>query len=756
MLFRLSDVSKSFGAQDVLRGASLQVNPGEHVGLVGRNGAGKTTIFRLVTGEESTDSGQVVRARGLKLGLLAQHVHFKAGSTVHESALAAFGRLQQIEHEMHELEHRMADAADDLEKVLSRYSDLQHEFEREGGFEYSAKAEAILQGLGFDRDTWQMETEKLSGGQQNRLGLACLLLSEPDVLLLDEPTNHLDVGAVEWLEEFLQSYARGFVIISHDRYFLDRACRRIIEIENGQAASYAGNYSDFVVEREERREIQQRAYDNQQRLIAKTEEFIRKNLAGQKTKQAKSRRTMLQKLERVDAVRGNQAAGDFRLQEIERAGTHVLTINDAAVGYGDNVLARDISLILRRGECLGVIGPNGSGKTTLVKTILGKIPALTGEFRWGSKVEIGYYAQQLEDLDERNEIIMELRRVAPSTATAGELRSFLAKFRFFGDDVYKHIRDLSGGEKGRLSLAKLIYSGVNVLVLDEPTNHLDIPSREALEEALEAYEGTIVTISHDRFFLDRVATQIIALDGRGSVEHYNGDYTEYHDWKAMRSVPSASANGSTAQRSGPETKSGRSSTSEAAQSVKGTSRNRQLSAKASGSGMKSVPSASADGTKRVKVVKKPRDPQMIEAEIAELESAPPRSQTKCPLPKWRATSPNLSRQTTLTRRPRPDWLSCTTSGSGRRAASLRQRKSRRVAKALLLVDAQDTCLTSRSAVCYFRALAKESNSLASLSRRHVAQLVEHFPDTEGVSGSSPLVPTNPQISQRSFISLARG
>src|SRR5437660_9209692 len=309
MLFRLSNVYKSFGTQDVLRGASLQINPGEHVGLVGRNGDGKTTIFNLVTQEISPDRGEVVRARGLKLGLLAQHIHFDQGSTVHESALAAFGHLQQIEHEMHELEHRMSDTTDELEKILARYSDLQHEYEREGGFEYSAKAEAILQGLGFDRDNWQMETEKLSGGQQNRLGQARLLLSEPDVLLLDEPTNHLDVSAVEWLEEFLQTYPSAFVIISHDRYFLDRACVRIIEMEHGRATSYNGNYSDYLVEREERREIQQRAYDNQQRLIAKTEEFIRRNLAGQKTKQAKSRRTMLQRLDRVEAVSAEQSSG---------------------------------------------------------------------------------------------------------------------------------------------------------------------------------------------------------------------------------------------------------------------------------------------------------------------------------------------------------------------------------------------------------------------------------------------------------------
>ncbi len=534
MLFRLSDVYKSYGAQDVLRGASLQINAGEHVGLVGRNGAGKTTLFRLISGEETADRGDVVRARGLSLGLLEQHVHFEPGVTVHEAALAAFGHLQQIEHEMHALEHRMAEAGDDLDAVLERYSDLQHQFEREGGFEYAARAEAILQGLGFERETWTTETEHLSGGQKNRLGLARLLLAEPDVLLLDEPTNHLDVAAVEWLEEFLASYKAAYIIISHDRYFLDRACTRIVEVENGRAVSYTGNYSAFLVEREERREAQQRAYDNQRHLIAKTEEFIRRNLAGQKTKQAKSRRKMLEKLERVDAVRPDQSSGDFRLKKVERAGTHVLTAEKASVGYPSNTLASGITFTLRRGECLGIIGPNGAGKTTFVKTVLGKLPPLAGDVRWGTNVQIGYYAQQLDDLDDRNEIIMELRRVALASATAGELRTFLAKFLFTGDDVYKHVRDLSGGEKGRLALAKLIYSRVNVLVLDEPTNHLDIPSRESLEEALDAYDGTIITISHDRYFLDRVATQILALDGEGGAEHYDGDYTEYHDWKAAR------------------------------------------------------------------------------------------------------------------------------------------------------------------------------------------------------------------------------
>jgi ATP-binding cassette subfamily F protein 3 len=531
MLFRLSDVHKAYAGQEVLRGAAFQVNPGEHIGLVGRNGAGKTTLFRLVTGEESPDKGDVSKMRGLRLGLLEQHVDFEAGVTVHEAALAAFGELQSIEHEMHELEHRMAEAGDDLNQILERYSVLQERFELEGGFEYAAKAEIILQGLGFDKDSWAQECVKLSGGQKNRLGLARLLLAEPDVLLLDEPTNHLDVNAVEWLEEFLQSYPSAYVIISHDRYFLDRTAGRIIEVEHGRTVNYTGNYSAYLVEREERREIQRRAYENQQALISKTEDFIRRNLAGQKTKQAKSRRNMLERIERLDAVRVDQSAGNFKLDKVERAGDNVLIADELAVGYPSRSLARGLNFTLRRAEALGVIGPNGSGKTTFVKTILNQLPPLEGEARWGTKVQIGYYAQQLDDLDDRNEIIMELRRVAAPDTPAGELRSFLAQFLFLGDDVYKRVNTLSGGEKGRLALAKLIYSRVNVLVLDEPTNHLDIPSREALEDALDAFPGTIITISHDRYFLDRIVTQILALDGEGGAEHFEGDYTEYHEWK---------------------------------------------------------------------------------------------------------------------------------------------------------------------------------------------------------------------------------
>jgi ATP-binding cassette subfamily F protein 3 len=321
---------------------------------------------------------------------------------------------------------------------------------------------------------------------------------------------------------------------------------------------------------------------------------------------------MLGKLERIDAVRADQSAGDFQLRSIERTGNHVLTVEQMTIGYPDKLLARDISFVLRRSECLGIIGPNGSGKTTFLKTILKQIPPLAGEIRWGTKVQVGYYAQQLDDLDDRNEIIMELRRVAAPGATAGELRSFLAKFLFRGDDVYKHVRDLSGGEKGRLALAKLIYSRVNVLVLDEPTNHLDIPSREALEEALDAYEGTILTISHDRYFLDRVATQILALDGEGVAEHYDGDYTEYHDWKAAKTgvqSPKSKVQSPAANQSGESsTDSDAKEMKSATPAVAGASRR--------GKG-KSQPSKPA--SPGVKVIKKAREPKVIEAEIAEME-----------------------------------------------------------------------------------------------------------------------------------------
>ncbi len=528
MLFRLADVTKSYGTQDVLKGVSFQFNPGEHVGLVGRNGAGKTTIFRLINGVESHDTGELERMKTLRVGVLAQHVDFAGAETVLDAALQVFSELIALEAKMRELEHTMGEAqGDELERAMHEYSDAQHAYEDGGGFTFHARAEAVLQGLSFGKDEFGKRAENLSGGEKNRLGLARLLLLEPDILLLDEPTNHLDVDAVEWLEEYLSKYPSAYLIISHDRFFLDHTVTRVLDLEFGKVDSYKGNYTQYLELREERREQQQRAYELQQGMIAKTEDFIRRNLAGQKTKQAKSRRTQLEKIERLESVNQLDTA-NFKLKPTARTGDQVLMLEKLAVGYGSKVLASDLDLLLRRGERLGIIGGNGTGKTTLLRTLLNQQPALAGEARWGSGVVTGYYDQRLHTVDDRNDVLGELRTIAGHGVADGELRGFLGRFLFSGDDVFKSVSALSGGEKGRLALAKLIYSRVNVLLLDEPTNHLDIASCETLEEALNEYDGTIITVSHDRYFLDRICTKILYFSA-GSAEYFDGGYTEFYE-----------------------------------------------------------------------------------------------------------------------------------------------------------------------------------------------------------------------------------
>jgi ATP-binding cassette subfamily F protein 3 len=528
MLFRLTEVTKSYGAQEVLRGVTFQLNPGEHVGLVGRNGAGKTTIFRLITGAEHPDKGEIDSMRGMRVGVLAQHVDFTGAETVMDAALAVFDNLRLLEEKMRELEHAMNEASgDELDRVMHEYSDAQHAYEHEGGFTYHARAEAVVLGLGFSKDEFSKRAENLSGGEKNRLGLARLLLLEPDILLLDEPTNHLDVDAVEWLEDFLSAYKSAYLIISHDRFFLDHTVTRVLDLEFGKVDSYKGNYSAYVIESEERRQQQQRAYEQQREMIERTEDFIRRNLAGQKTKQAKSRRNMLERMERLENV-SELDTTNFKLKPTARTGDQVLILDEMAIGFPTKTLAEHLNLTLRRGERLGIIGGNGTGKTTLLRTLLGEQRPLDGEMRWGTGVNVGYYDQRLLTVDDRNTVLSELRTIAAATITDGQLRGFLGRFLFSGDDVFKSVSALSGGEKGRLALAKLIYSRVNVLVLDEPTNHLDIASCEALEDALNEFDGTIITVSHDRYFLDRIANKILAFTPK-RVEYFDGGYTEFYE-----------------------------------------------------------------------------------------------------------------------------------------------------------------------------------------------------------------------------------
>ncbi len=527
MLFRLNDVSKSFGAQEVLRAVSFQLNPGEHAGLVGPNGAGKTTILRLIDGLQTPDTGSVERLRGLRIGVLSQQVDFSGEQTVIGNTIDVFAELKVLEDRMRKLEHAMTETRGaELESVLEEYSEAQHAFEHAGGFSLHARAEAVLFGLGFAKGDLDRQASTLSGGEKNRLGLARLLLAEPDLLLLDEPTNHLDVDAVEWLEEFLSGYKSAFLLVSHDRFFLDHTVKRIIELENGRIEEYRGNYSSYLEQREERRQAREQAFVAQQELIARTEDFIRRNLAGQKTKQAKSRRNMLERLERVEAVASGESA-NFKLKPAARSGDRVLSLDRLSIGFPSKVFASDLSFLLRRGERLGVIGGNGTGKTTFLRTIIGKLEPIKGDYNWGTGVNIGYYDQQLQMVDDRHTVLEEIRSLAPSSITDGELRGFLGRFLFSGDDAYKQVASLSGGEKGRLALAKLIYSRVNVLVLDEPTNHLDIASCEALEAALNENDSTIITVSHDRYFLDRIATRILFFEG-DRVEQFEGGYSDYY------------------------------------------------------------------------------------------------------------------------------------------------------------------------------------------------------------------------------------
>ena len=530
MIIQLEDIWKSFGAYDVLTGIYWQIDPGDRIGLVGPNGCGKTTLLRLITEESLPDSGQLHRQRGLSIGFLTQEPAFDPECTVMDEALDAFADILALQHRLYDLEKIMAQG-ENTDAVLNDYGHLRDQYEHMGGYATEARAKAILFGLGFCETDLKLPTQVLSGGQKNRLVLAQLLAREPDLLLLDEPTNHLDLQAIEWLEHFLSDYANAFVSISHDRTFLERTVTKIVDLERGVVEQYSGTYSFYIQEKEQRRAQQQKAYRAQQAHIERTEEYIRRNIAGQKTKQAQSRRRALEKLDRVERI-VQQRDIALKFNATTRGGDRVIQVENLTKAYPERPLFADLSFTLWRGERLGIIGPNGSGKSVLLKIFMEQLAPDSGRVIPGKGLEIGYYAQTRQDLNPNLSVLEEIWSLTPNVPEV-EIRNFLGAFLFSGDDVERETGSLSGGEQSRVALAKLMRIPLNLLVLDEPTNHLDIASRHVLESALEAFSGTVVAVSHDRYFLNRLVNRLLVL-GNGKWQLVDGNYDAYQ--RQMQSV----------------------------------------------------------------------------------------------------------------------------------------------------------------------------------------------------------------------------
>ncbi len=524
MLYRFDNVGKAYGPKEVLREVTWQHNPGEKVGLVGRNGAGKTTLLRIALGREEPDSGEFLKASGIRINTVDQALDADLSETLHDYVAGAFDHLHRIEAELRSLEHAMAEG-DDSASVHDKYDALSHRFENEGGYEMVAEVDKALSGLGFEKADFARKLSELSGGQKNRGMLARAILSNPDVLLLDEPTNHLDFNAVEFLEEYLARSRRAYLVVTHDRRFLDRVAEEIIDLENGRLTAYSGGYTSYRRQKAERVLTATRAFEKQREFIEKEKEYIRRNIAGVNSRQAKGRRTKLERVERLEKPTEDTTSVAFRFDAARVGGRTFLRARHLDAGYQAGVpIVRDVSFELLRGEAMAILGENGTGKTTLLKTLAGRLPALSGSITPGHDVSIGYYDQELSDLDPSRRAIDAVWDQHPGQ-TEEEMRSYLARFAFRGDEVFAPIAGLSGGEKGRLTLAVVMRQRHNLLLLDEPTNHLDLDSREALEESLDDFPGSIVFVSHDRAFIDRLATRVLDLRA-GKAMLLPGDYSE--------------------------------------------------------------------------------------------------------------------------------------------------------------------------------------------------------------------------------------
>ena len=532
IILQANKIERSFAGEVLFDNISLQVDERDRIALVGKNGAGKSTLLKILVGEEEPTSGEINKKRDLSLSYLAQDSRFESSNTIYDEMLHVFDDLRKTETALRQMELEMGEKTGaDLEKLMQDYDRLSEEFRQAGGFTYEADIRAILNGFKFDESMWQMKIEELSGGQNTRLALAKMLLEKPNLLVLDEPTNHLDIETIAWLENYLVNYSGALLIVSHDRYFLDKVATITLDLTKHSLDRYVGNYSSFVEQKEQKLLTEAKNYEKQQKEIAALEDFVNRNLVrASTTKRAQSRRKQLEKMERLDKPEAGTKSAHMTFHSDKTSGNVVLTVEEAAVGYDDQILSEPINLDIRKMNAVAIVGPNGIGKSTLIKSIVGQIPFIKGEARFGANVEVGYYDQTQSKLTPHNSVLDELWNDFKLTPEV-EIRNRLGAFLFSGDDVKKTVGMLSGGERARLLLAKLSMENNNFLILDEPTNHLDIDSKEVLENALIDFDGTLLFVSHDRYFINRVATQVLELSEEGSTL-YLGDYDYYLEKKA--------------------------------------------------------------------------------------------------------------------------------------------------------------------------------------------------------------------------------
>ncbi len=535
ILLQVNALTKLYGAETILANIKLEVQTKDRIALVGRNGAGKSTLLKIIAGELSHDGGEIIKPKDVSIGYLAQNTGLETSLTIWDEMLTVFTHLQQMETKLRRLEQEMGKEENfsneaTYERLLADYDQLQLDYKDQGGYQYEADIRSILSGLGFPVETHQTTISTLSGGQKTRLALGKLLLTKPDLLILDEPTNHLDIETLTWLEQYLQGYPGAILIVSHDRYFLDKLVTQVYEISNKESRRFVGNYSKYLDLKSALYEQDMKRYEKQQDEIAKLEDFVQKNIArASTTKRAQSRRKQLDRMELLTRPLGDSKSASFHFDIEKQSGNDVLQVKDATIGYDDYPIIEHVTMRLTRGDSVALVGPNGIGKSTLLKSLVNKLPLLNGDVSFGSNVSVGYYDQEQANLTSSKRVLNELWDEYPLQPEK-EIRTILGNFLFTGDDVLKPVSSLSGGQKARLALAKLMMQKSNLLILDEPTNHLDLNSKEILENALIDYPGTLLFVSHDRYFINRVTTTVVELSTEGAQE-YLGDYDYYVEKK---------------------------------------------------------------------------------------------------------------------------------------------------------------------------------------------------------------------------------